>query len=514
MQLFLPALSDNQPKNIFSYLWRFLREKTSSLREKFYNRFDTKQRRYLFAAVIDLLLIMMIMSNGVQPAKRLMSPFVASLNSISNMPFTQTTKKTFSFAPGQAPNKFKYIDFENLSVLAYYDVPVLEDGSLNSDSWGYETIREEEAQKLIESAHYFDTKVLLTLSQVNQNHIKSILDNPSAQSVLITEALNLVKEIGMDGVVIAFEPKDGLDSNYQKKLNAFVENMAAWTHLEVENSLVAVAVPASNPSSFDLKGLSTKADKVFIIADNYATPEFKNGKIAKPVYGADEREYWNKISDSINSFTQSVPLEKLVMERAWYGNGDRYPLYTPSSKPVEDQDLEPAHVLLDSDTVNRLAARVPAKARNSARKNIPIIGKALEQEGILDSNVLAYALATIEHETDSTFEPIDEIQGRLHARRLGYEGGTHYFGRGFIQLTHLRNYRMVGERIGMGDQLAKNPELASTPEVAAKILAAFFKDNNIANLASHGNFVSARRPVNPDRNGWKVANLAFKYTYD
>ena len=143
--------------------------------------------------------------------------------------------------------------------------------------------------------------------------------------------------------------------------------------------------------------------------------------------------------------------------------------------------------------------------------NIPLIAEALKKEGILDSNVLAYALATIEHETDETFQPIGEIQGHFNARRYGYEGGSNYFGRGFIQITHLRNYRNFGERIGMGDQLVKNPELASTPEIAARILAAFFKDNNVANLASKGNFVAARTPINPDINARSVARLAMKY---
>lgn len=471
----------------------------------------SKRSRYFAAAVLDLILILVILVNGIQPAHRLISPWVSSLTSISNMAFTKTTKETFSFAPGQAPNKFKYIDFENLSVLAYFDIGVLEDGSLNTDSWGYSTIKEAEGQSTIENAHYFNTKVLITLSQFREDYIKSILDNPSSQDLLISQGIEQVKEAGIDGVVIDFEPNGGLDSNYQKKFNTLIEKFSQRMHQEVGNSMVAVAIPASNSTGFDLNGLSKGADKVLMVADSYAAPEFKNGQPMNPVYGSEEKAYWDTVSNNINNFSKSVPAEKLVMERAWYGNGDRYPLYTPTGKPVEENTLEPSHVFLDSETVENLAAHVPSKGRNAAIKNIPIIGKALQDEGILDSNVLAYALATIEHETDETFEPIDEIQGRLHARRLGYEGGTQYFGRGFIQLTHLRNYRMVGQRIGMGDKLAQNPELASDPIVAAKILAAFFKDNNIANLASRGNFVSARRPVNPDANGWKVANLAFKY---
>ncbi|HLY65020.1 MAG TPA: glycoside hydrolase family 19 protein, partial [Chloroflexota bacterium] len=121
------------------------------------------------------------------------------------------------------------------------------------------------------------------------------------------------------------------------------------------------------------------------------------------------------------------------------------------------------------------------------------------------------ALATIEHETAFTFQPLAEIEGNMSARRLGYEGGMDYFGRGFIQLTHLRNYETMGRRIGIGDELVRHPELASDPQIAAKVLAAFFRDNNVAALAGSGQFVAARAPVNPDNSGWAIATLAAKY---
>ena len=206
-----------------------------------------------------------------------------------------------------------------------------------------------------------------------------------------------------------------------------------------------------------------------------------------------------------------IPADKLSLERAWYGNGHAYPLYVPQSRASSESTGGPSQIQLDETAIENLAAGVPYKGRAAAKKNIPLIAKALSDEGILDSNVLAYALATVEHETDETFEPIGEIQGAMSARRLGYEGGANYFGRGFIQITHLRNYRQIGERIGIGDSLAKNPELASDPVIAAKVLAAFFKDNNVANLASQGYFVAARRPINPDYNGYSIASLAMKY---
>ena len=124
---------------------------------------------------------------------------------------------------------------------------------------------------------------------------------------------------------------------------------------------------------------------------------------------------------------------------------------------------------------------------------------------------MAYALATIEHETAGTFEPIEEYGGRQQARKLGYGGGENYYGRGFIQLTHADNYRAIGQRIGMGDALVKNPALALRPDISAKILAAFFKDRGVAKEASKGNFYAARGPVNGTDKAREIAQIAQRY---
>lgn len=144
-----------------------------------------------------------------------------------------------------------------------------------------------------------------------------------------------------------------------------------------------------------------------------------------------------------------------------------------------------------------------------------LISKALEAEGILTPEVLAYALATIEHETGGTMEPVREgfsdAVGRSEAIKRGYGGGADYYGRGYIQLTHDYNYAEIGERIGMGDELLKNPDLALQPETSAKILAAFFKDRGVAQKVMAGDLVGARRPINPDDKGPSIANRAKVY---
>lgn len=156
-----------------------------------------------------------------------------------------------------------------------------------------------------------------------------------------------------------------------------------------------------------------------------------------------------------------------------------------------------------------LADAVAPRSQAGLNQNLPLIAKALEQFCILNPNVLAYALATIGHETAGTFQPIEEYNGRQQAITLGYDGGPDFDGKGFLQLTHKFNYRKYGALIGVPD-LAEKPWLALDPEISAKILAAYFVERGVAALATDGKFVEARRPINPDNLGGQIAVEAYR----
>lgn len=505
-----------QQKNLIKKYYQIYAQKLLKFHFDRYikTKFSSKRSRYALAALLDIACIVLIAVNGAKPAERILTHLVSPWANLYSNAQIKSTKEVFSFAPGSSKGKFDSIDFNNLSILSFFDLPLDDDGTINFESRGYSSFKSQETLDLIDKAHSYNTKFLITVSAWNPQIIGSVLDSAEAQDNLISQVLAEVSESNIEGVSVDFEPKTPFSSADKEKYAQFLTKFKTKLHQQRGDGILAVVVPSGQKDNYDLKSLNSSTDRVLMMASDFIVPEVAGGVFKPPVYGFKDEDYWKSIQTALGSFTKSINQDSLVMERAWYGNGDNYPLYKPTSKPVEGTEVEPAHVFLDSEMVNRLASSVPQKARNAARKNIPLIGKALQDEGILDSNVLAYALATIEHETDGTFEPLEEIQGRFSARRLGYEGGTNYFGRGFIQLTHLRNYRMVGERIGMGEELAKHPELAGQPETAAKILAAFFKDNNIANLASQGYFVAARNPVNPDYNGGKIAMLAWKYWED
>ncbi len=480
----------------------------------------SKEGKYLIASIVDFCLIVLILTIGIfgeKPSSGMISPLISTFQSFQSLGQTKTTSQSFAFVPDLAQNKFPSIDLTNLAYLSFFDVPLTNDGQINTDSRGYNSFNSDAASQLFDRARSNQTKILLTLTAWETDSIDNLLNDQDAQDRLADQTVQEIKDSSINGVTIDFEYPNGGGSNLQEKFTRFVSLLTHRIHQQVPGAQVAVAVPSSlanNQSLYNIENLSRESDKIFIIASNMIVPETKNGTSTTPVYGYSGQEYFSHISTFLSGLFKKTQSDKLVMERAWYGNGNEYPLYIPSEEAAAEDGQNPQQVNLNNSTVDQLIAGVPDKGKEAARNNIPLIAKALAKEGILDSNVLAYALATVEHETDETFQPLEEIQGRFSARRLGYEGGENYFGRGFIQLTHLRNYKAMGERIGMGDELVKHPELAATPEIAAKILAAFFKDNNVANLASHGRFVSARNPINPDSNGWTVAELAMKYESD
>jgi len=117
---------------------------------------------------------------------------------------------------------------------------------------------------------------------------------------------------------------------------------------------------------------------------------------------------------------------------------------------------------------------------------------------------LAYMLATAWHETATTMQPIAEF-GKGKGRAYGIadkKTGKVYYGRGFVQLTWLKNYLLAGTKLGV--DLVNNPELALDLRIATRImfegmLNGWFTGKRLADYRlANGSFqkVNARRIIN------------------
>lgn len=202
--------------------------------------------------------------------------------------------------------------------------------------------------------------------------------------------------------------------------------------------------------------------------------------------------------------------KKLVQDNFdWFGVG-KYPTTAEDATKFNDKE------------VARIAMVTPVEGKAEVKKTAPLLQKALKDAGIYSKEVLAYALATTQHETANAMKPVDEgyyndkkfgytsgFTGRKQAEKRGYEGGSDYFGRGYVQLTHKSNYATIGKKIGV--DLVNNPEKANDPEIAAKILAVFFKEKGIDKLVKEGKITEARRLVNPDQKGLLLRTTYKRY---
>lgn len=102
------------------------------------------------------------------------------------------------------------------------------------------------------------------------------------------------------------------------------------------------------------------------------------------------------------------------------------------------------------------------------------------KHAVTDNRQIAYVLATAYHE--ARFKPIEEIgkgKGLPYGEKLDIGGGPGkriayttpdqlFYGRGFVQLTWLSNYRAFGKLLGI--DLVDNPSLALNTAYAAEIL--------------------------------------------
>lgn len=119
-----------------------------------------------------------------------------------------------------------------------------------------------------------------------------------------------------------------------------------------------------------------------------------------------------------------------------------------------------------------------------------------------DVRHIAYALATIFHETAFSFQPVEEgyylgSKAKAFQKKLRYYP---YFGRGYVQLTWKTNYDKAGKALGI--DLVNQPEKALDKNVAFDCLTlGLFRGWYGAQLTSHINgsktdYVNARRCVN------------------
>lgn len=93
-------------------------------------------------------------------------------------------------------------------------------------------------------------------------------------------------------------------------------------------------------------------------------------------------------------------------------------------------------------------------------QNVELLVRTALEYGVTDRRQIAYIVATAQHETDN-FATSREYDGPNQAIRNGYGGGENYYGRGYVQVTHDRNYDRMATTLG-------DPRISANPDIVAQ----------------------------------------------
>ncbi len=151
---------------------------------------------------------------------------------------------------------------------------------------------------------------------------------------------------------------------------------------------------------------------------------------------------------------------------------------------------------------------------NQAQVNgIEAILQAINDYKLPDKRQAAYILATAYHETAKTMQPIEEVgKGKGRAYGAAVDGKV-YYGRGYVQLTWLANYKTMTNLLGVN--LVKNPALACEPDIVAQVMMqgmarGLFTGKKLSDYISSlkCDYLNARRIINGSDKALLIAGYA------
>ena len=153
-------------------------------------------------------------------------------------------------------------------------------------------------------------------------------------------------------------------------------------------------------------------------------------------------------------------------------------------------------------------ATSPGEVKERLREGCVFAGLGMPEQ-------TAYVLATVEHETNRTFKPVEEAYWVSNAddwrrRNLRYYP---YYGRGYVQLTWERNYRAYSDLVGV--DLVAEPDAALRHDISLFVIVQGMKIGGFTGRKledyvrpGHVDFVRARRVINGDDCARDIAALA------
>lgn len=218
------------------------------------------------------------------------------------------------------------IRWDVVDVVAYFDVDVGPDGRLG-DASGFPD--HPDVQDLLAGAEREGSRVVLTVTNFDNDEISALLGSDEARARFIDEAIDLVVGGGGHGINIDLEFVPGEDRD---AFTSFVGEVAAAFRDAGAEHHISVSVPALNHGdAYDVAGLVEVADAVFIMGYDYHYRGGDPGPVAPLSVGA----LWPPADLELTAGIYTDPIDRTDRDRVILG----LPLYGYDWPADSDQPL-------------------------------------------------------------------------------------------------------------------------------------------------------------------------------
>ncbi len=288
--------------------------------DKKYPFLTQKAWSYVTLALSTFCLILVIMIG--MSSNKLISPLLDPLRSLTKQQVKYSNHEIFGFGPYWTINKLDNVDFNVLTTFSYFGVPVNYDGTLDRTDHGYTVFQSKKATDVFRKAHSHGTRVVLTLTAMDNDTLDAFLTHPEAQQTTIDEAVSEVKNRGIDGINVDFEYTGDAGTAERAAFTSFIKKLTAKMHQEVPASKVTISVyasAASSPKIANISEVANASDGIFMMAYDFAVANSETAMPTAPLYGKKQGKYSYDVSTAVDDFLAVMPANKLILGVPYYG---------------------------------------------------------------------------------------------------------------------------------------------------------------------------------------------------
>jgi spore germination protein YaaH len=220
-------------------------------------------------------------------------------------------KTVYGYYPYWMGSSYNDLQYDLLSVIAYFSVELHGDGTLGSIP------NLSILQNLRNAAHSQGVRVVITATQFDDITIENLLNSNAARTAGVVNLLNLALTHSLDGVSIDLEfPTNAV----KESLTVFMQELADSFHANIIDAHVSIATPAVDWSNaFDYDQLALHTDGLFIMAYNYY---WAGSAYAGPVSPLLSSSLWGTYSVmwTVNNYIQyGLYRDRFILGCPYYG---------------------------------------------------------------------------------------------------------------------------------------------------------------------------------------------------